>query len=347
MSDPVSQSDNSPDRILSVHALGQFVFCPRSAVLASELGDDTDVDEAPPRLDYVPNYDLRLISEEWSRVIWWSVRVLLLMALSFVILMAAVLLESRLLFYPAMATFTSSCVWLGRKIPVLCKLRCRMYAAMHARAREPHPEGDRVVAVSWWDMLQAGFEPRALAMPIRHPHMPLEGSPWRVLERGSLRIPVVRSGGKKLGPARWTVYDKHRIRLAAYALLLEAAPHTWSPYGIVLPFDGHKGLAVPLDSQVRSHVPQVLELLRVTLLQSKTGVAQPVVAGSARCAACPHGEPIPIKEPEAMQLMKQGKRLLLLEQVDGRRFHCTCGDRFGSAPPHKKSLRLALISRMQ
>jgi hypothetical protein len=48
-----------------------------------------------------------------------------------------------------------------------------------------------------------------------------------------------------------------------------------------------------------------------------------------------------------MQLMKQGKRLLLLEQVDGRRFHCTCGDRFGSAPPHKKSLRLALISRMQ
>lgn len=83
--------------------------------------------------------------------------------------------------------------------------------------------------------------------PLRHPELPLEGNPWRVLQYGNLRIPVILSGTSKLGPKPGSVFPRYQLRLAAYALQLSVADHIRAPYGLVFPANSAQGLAIPLD----------------------------------------------------------------------------------------------------
>jgi hypothetical protein len=198
--------------------------------------------------------------------------------------------------------------------------------------------------VNWWSMLKAGFEPIDYERPFQHPELPLEGSPWRVLQRDSRRIPVIKSGVRELGPKPGELYAKHQVRLVAYALLLESASHIEVPYGLVFPADSPHGLAFPITQELRERCINLLSEFERKLAVSQHQNVQPgLPKNHNRCLGCDYGEPKPTTLKEVENADKAGKHLIVLQHSSGDLFRCECADRFGSAPPHrltvKKNLR--------
>ncbi len=189
-------------RRLSVHALGQYYFCGRAGVLAQEIGDERDVDDLTPRWDYLPNFTLELIEEELGRQFKRLAIAVVATLVVLAIVVAAMSRESPVVVSLGAVGLVGSLYFVVQSGQVIFTLAGRRWAALHAPIREPSPRIEAPEPVDWWSMRRAGFEPRELEEPLRHPGVPIEGSPWRVLERDSLRIPVIRSGGEKLGPKR-------------------------------------------------------------------------------------------------------------------------------------------------
>lgn len=329
--------------LISVHALGQFTFCNRAGVYAAEHGEESDPEEFEPRLDFLPNFDLERIEEQLSKMLQALWGLLILTLVFAAAMVGGVAVHSRRVFYPALAGCLVCLVCLPRNVRANWILIRRRSAARRARASEPEPTFQRIEPVNWWSMLKAGFEPVSYRRQMRHPVLPLEGNPWRVLERASLRIPVILSGGRRLGDAKHSIYPKHALRLAAYAVLLEATEHVHVPYGVIFPANSHLGLAVPLEDALRDRVATEVRRARDLLSRSQAGESDPRPPHERQhCTSCPHGVPQPISDSEIVRSRQLGERLLILEDRHDRRFHCPCGDRFGSAPPHVRIIELGL-----
>ena len=201
---------------------GSMCFVPRSAILAIERGDEQDVDEPLPRLSYLPNFDRERIEELLKRRLGELALSVICSVSMLCLMVAGMLSQNKTLFYPAMFVLIACLMWCLNLSAIIFQLAVRRQAAVSAKASEPDPQFDEIQKVNWWSMLKAGFEPVNYQRPFQHPELPLEGCPWRVLERGSQRIPVIRSGADKLGGRKGELFGKHQIRLVAYALLLEA-----------------------------------------------------------------------------------------------------------------------------
>ena len=335
-------------QFLSVHALGQYVFCARSAILAAEAGDDQDPDEPLPRLTYLPNFERERI-EEWLQKKMGQLGFATVCGISAVCLMAAGFLsQDKVMFYPSLLVFMGSTIWFLNLSTTIMRLVARRRAAIKAEAREPVPDIEGVQAVNWWSMLKAGFEPANYDRPFRHPEFPLEGCPWRVLERGSQRVPVIRSGSHKLGASKGELYAKHQIRLVAYALLLEAMGQVEVPFGIVVPPDSAHGLALPITDELREQTVKTLHEFSVKLMESQQHQVEPRLPDRRkRCEQCRHGSPQPIDIDTINRSRQAGKQVVVLLNNKGETFHCDCGDRFGVAPPHSTSTRLGLVASLQ
>lgn len=333
---------------MSVHVLGQFAFCNRAGIYSAENGDETDLDEPQPQWGYLPNFDLERIEEQLAKLIRQSSLLLVLVVVMILGMVGGVAIQDRRIFYPALVGALACSVYLINTGGGVIKLMWRRAAARRAERREPDPTIDRIEPVNWWSLLKAGFDPVAYQRQFRHPHLPLEGSPWRVLERGSLRIPAIKSGARKLGDAKHTIYPKHELRLAAYAVLLEATEHVQVPYGLVFPADSHLGLAVPITASMRERVAEQLERANDLLVRSQRGESDPRPPQDRnRCASCRLGQPVPLSDSEIRSIKKSRARLLVLTDKSDRTFHCACGDRFGSAPPHGQIIALGLTSKVE
>jgi hypothetical protein len=333
---------------MSVHILGQFAFCGRAGIYSAENGDETDLDEPLPQWGYLPNFDLERIEEQLAKLLR-QVWMLLGLVVIFILGMAGgVALQDRRIFYPALVGAAVCLMSLYGTGCMVVTLLWRRAAARRAQACEPLLTIDRIEPANWWSLLKAGFEPVAYQRQFRHPSLPIEGAPWRVLERGSLRIPVIKSGASKLGDAKHPIYPKHEIRLAAYAILLEATEHVQVPYGLIFPADSHRGLAVPITPSSRAQVAEHLERASDLLARSQRGESDPRLPQDRnRCATCRLGEPVPLTEAEIRSARKGRTRLLVLKDPGDRTFHCACGDRFGSAPPHRRAIELGLTSTVE
>jgi hypothetical protein len=194
-------------------------------------------------------------------------------------------------------------------------------------------------------MLKAGFEPIIYERPFQHPELPLEGSPWRVLQRGSRRIPVIKSGGRKLGDKRGELYPKHQVRLVAYALLLEATGHIDVPYGLVFPVDSPHGRAFPITVELRERCVRLLYEFERKLAESQRERTQPQLPENRkRCANCDYGKPVPTTAREVENARKSRQQLVVLQHSSGELYRCECADRFGSAPPHGLTVRKGLTA---
>lgn len=335
-------------QFLSVHSLGQYVFCARSAILAAEAGDNQDPDEPLPRLTFLPNFERERI-EEWLQKKMGQLGFATVCGISAVCLMAAGFLsQDKVMFYPSLLVFMGSTIWFLNLSITIIRLVARRRAAIKAEAREPLPDIEGIQAVNWWSMLKAGYEPVNYDRPFRHPEFPLEGCPWRVLERGSQRVPVIRSGSHKLGGNKGELYAKHQIRLVAYALLLEAMGHVEVPFGIVVPNDSAHGLALPITDELRERTVKTLHEFSVKLVESQQHQVEPRLPDRRkRCEQCRHGSPQPIDIDTINRSRQAGKQVVVLLNNNGETFHCDCGDRFGVAPPHATSTRLGLVASLQ
>ena len=332
-------------RLISVHALGQYVFCVRSAILSAEKGDQRDVDEPLPRFTYLPNFDREQIEEMLSAKITQLGFFVLYGVCVTVLMKMGIAEQKRWIFYPSFLALFGLSFWSLNVIFCIIDLAIRRRAAIRADARAPEPNITCIERVNWWSMLKAGFEPISYERPFQHYELPLEGSPWRVLQRAGRRIPVIKSGSRKLGDKKGELYPKHQVRLAAYALLLEATPHIDVPYGLVFPVDSPHGLAFPVPAQLRERCAGLLYDFERKLAQSQHENIQPQLPENRnRCASCDYGRPVPTTARQVDSARKSGQQLVVLQHRSGELYRCECADRFGSAPPHRLTLTKGLTA---
>jgi hypothetical protein len=331
--------------LIGVHALGQYVFCRRSAILAIETGDQTDQDEPLPRLTYLPNFDREKIEEVLSAKITQLGFYLFYSLCLISLLHIGLAKQNRLIFYPSFLSFLVLAVCIVETFMSIAILAARRRKALNAEARELDPHFEKIEPVNWWSMLNTGYESIRYEQPFQHPELPLVGAPWRVLQRGSQRIPVVKAGGRRLGNDKQSLYPKHEVRLVAYALLLEASNHIQVPYGLIFPADSPSGLAFPITDELRVRAKKMLKDLERTLTDSQLRGMHPEMPGNrSRCANCELGRPHPISESDVKNARNANEQLVVLKHHSGRLFRCQCADRFGAPPPHRATTKLELTA---
>lgn len=321
---------------IGVHVLTEFIFCPRAGLIAFEekrADPGEDLDRAP-RLDYLPDFEVQLIEAAlqktwngiWNLLTWTSPAVLLVWA-------AGLLVDRRL-----WLIFVPLGVWLfphlARKFGNVLELSRRLRAARKAAPREPDPESTEVQAVNWWSVLKCDFTPVEYEDPHEDAAWNFAGKPWRVLHKGSLRIPVFR---KRLGKEQ--LYPQHFARMAAYCHLIETAEGGTAPYGIVLFGNGYEGLTIPNTQENRWAFQKALLSTRRLIEAAQTERHVPDVPRQGRvCHKCDRGWP---------RVYRKGVTDSVLDECllpafctrgkDLRRYHSTCGDRFRWVPAHDRA----------
>lgn len=327
---PPSRMSASPrDPYVGVHALSEYLFCPRAALLAVESEPDEEPLDRPRRIDYVPLY-----FSEYSIVQALQFKSLLLGGCTFAAIVFAVsaygladmlgswsfLLAGLVLialFIAAqafIAILQLSVQWLGAKVARSCKL--------------PDQLMDQT-PVNWWSLRKSGFESVQYRDQLADDQWKVVGHPWRVLRRGSVRVPVFRMKGKK-GKVRHT----HLARAAAYCHLLEVCEADQSPFAIVLFPKSFYGMAIPNGPGTRKLFHNALVDLRKLLAQRR----DPPAPDSRRCENCSCGFPR-VHRPGQTETVLNGVALPVVEAVavDNRIYHSACGDRFNWIPPHARA----------
>ena len=325
---------------IGVRTLGEFVFCPRAGIVAASKGDDeAESDDNPVRLDFLPQYSLTVIEEQLAlhlRALGsWAGRfigVFIVMAVAWYFdWKIAVLIGAVVLF------------WFGRRMSwemwAVSTLSDSRRQAIAAEPKEPPENLAGQQLVNWWELLKAGFDSIRLQEKLCDETTKLTGKPWRVLRKGSLRIPVIKIGDDYYEGGRYWIYPQHEIRLAAYALLLSACEGGEVPYGIVLFGNSYEGVAVPITDKLRGEVHSKMAELAAALVAAKKGTPPPV-PDSALCLKCPLGKPETVAKAQIIQL-DTGK-VHGRTGRDGRLYHSECGDCFGWTPPHEKAKRKGL-----
>jgi len=343
--------DSSRTRIrdfLSVHALGQYVFCKRAGILAAESEDAIDADDPLPRLTFLPNFDLERIEEALSTHLNRGGLGLVYISSMVMLLIVGVAKQSQLIVSSMLILLSVILVWEFCIVVTVFRLIARRRKAIKAEAKCPDPSVTELRQINWWSMLNAGFAPANYQRPFRHPKLPLEGCPWRVLERDSLRIPVIRAGGDRLGNRKGELFPKYRARIIAYAVLLEATNHVKVPYGLIFPQDSPHGLAIPIADDDRAWIDKTLDDFANAITASNRKQLHPALPElRSRCEGCSFGKPEPITMREIEQRQKSGADLIVLHNNRGDNFECKCSNRFGTVPPHKETKSRRLVASIQ
>lgn len=336
-----SQTGAPPEspRLISVHVLAQFVFCPRAGVITSEVGsDDTgEDDDRPQRLDYLPDYDERLIRDSLrSKMLqFWLASVALLTTI-----VGGVWFSSRRLEWGVIVCIPMAVLayWWLQIVSSIALLRQRLNAAMKATPREPDVSALCEEVFNWWELRRAGFQVDRVPEPYRDPGRGLIGRPWRVLRKGDLRIPVFR---KHLG--KQSIRDQHRVRIVAYCELILAAEASCSPYGLVLLPGSYEAVLIPNDAANQSLLKSALEQMQRMLAAPLTATSIAAPAATA-CALCPLGEPRALDPTKSDEFGTTAIRPPNpVTGVGGVLFHSKCGDRFLWTPPHDQARRLRIV----
>ena len=327
----------STDAMLGVHVLTEFIFCPRAGLLTWERRNDDDGEDAerPPRLDYVPDYFLREITEElqavtqrvWKFATWVPVGIVILSVIGSTIswLLAAMLL--------------ASCSVLMRRFWIdvrnMSLLSFRRSLAENATGAEPRLDIDAPQEVDWWELQKAGYEPIRLASALCDRRVRLAGKPWAVLQKNGVRIPVFlrHSSDRRLFP-------QHFARMAAYCHLVTACEHARSPFGVVLFSDSYSGIAIPMNDRAWGALEQGLNTARRVISARGTGRTDPGKPdGSSTCKDCPLGRPVDY-QPGVTDLVVGDVKLegYVTNDINGRPCVSECGTRFRWVPPHRVAI---------
>ncbi len=328
---------------IGVHVLTEFVFCPRAGVVASEQERDDPGEDlfAAPRLDFLPDYSVRLI-EEGLQHTWHDIWAALTIAspVGLVLFSLHMFGRSQEAVILAVTLSAGLLYWLWKLQLKIVELQRRLKAAADAVPQAPDPGLSEIQAVNWWSLLKAGFSPLQYDQPYEDRDWKLIGKPWRVLQMGPLRIPVFR---KRQGGAE--LFPQHYVRMAAYCHLIEVCEGAEAPYGIVFFGDGYDGLTIPNSPVNREtfeeglkQARRILQALdRDHLIPGKP--ARPVI-----CHDCPVGRPQGYRKGQSETVLRR-KQVppFLTRGPDKQLYHSRCGDRFGWVPPHDRAVEKNLL----
>lgn len=321
---------------VGVHVMTEFMFCPRAGLVAWEQGHDDrgeELDYIPP-LTYLPDFSIELIErvleQTWNgiwRTLTWTPPVLL------VVFVCGLRWDFRLM-WGLVPLGLGLAAWLFQRFRIIAELARRLEVARAALPQEPDPNSQEMQPVNWWRLLKAGFTPVEYEEPHADEDWKLVGHPWRVLVKGSLRIPVFR---KRRGSPQ--VFPQHKARLAAYCHLVERSEGGHSPYGVILFGEGHDGITLPNTSGHRQLFHNAIRELR-NLIHGvrKNGLMPDIPQNLNTCQNCPIGRPRVHRRGITETKLPTGT-LPVYQTLgeDHRLYHSPCGDRFQWVPPHERA----------
>lgn len=332
-----------PGPWLTVHALSEFVFCPRAGVLTFETRADQAKEERPANLDFALPYTLRELEQSlnhhlnrvwlWGAVtagalvaiavIWWLGRELWLVLPAAILLLIARPLQRHL-----------------NAVSILSRIRA---VALNARASGGDVDfsQDESQPVDWWQLLAAGWVSVSCHEPHRDDEWALSGTPWRVLRHGSVTIPVFKTNGVARDEEP-RLFAQHTVRMAGYCHLIEAREGRESPAGIVLFGNTYQGQTIPNSPQAKAALTDALASARAILDGKDEPLRDP--PAEELCVGCHWGCPQRFRQ-FVTETEVAGEVLAVFGTVasDKQLYHSPCGDRFEWVPPHELALRLDLL----
>ena len=324
-----------------VRTLGESVFCPRAGILSYlQPTDEEEPEYDRPNLDFLPQYSAVIIEEQLAlhlrRLAIWSGLTLAAFAtggagLWFswkpVVVVAAVMLFGFGRFF-------------SRELRAVLTLADFRRQALQAQPKEPPPDLSASVAVNWWELLKCGFDSIRLQESLRDESLKLVGKPWRVLRKGSLRIPVIKLESNKFEAGRFWIYPQHEIRLAAYAHLLATCERGEVPYAIALFGDSFDGIAIPMTAELKDQVQRQLDAAREVIRRHLAGKSTDAPANTKICSGCPFGYP---RKLTGAELKSPPVTIHGVPGRDGRHYHSECGDLFSWTPAHRLAKKIGLL----
>ncbi len=322
------------DTMLSASAVAESVFCPRAAILTLESRMEERIED--PAFDVMAIYELRVLGAAIVRSFW-------LVAASAVgviaLYVAATMMTNRgywLVWLLALPFGIRLLTFLCSEFVTLLSLLAKKNAANKAHCIEPDVNSLEMQNVTWWGLLNLGFESVASNQAMQDSDWKVSGKPWRVLRRGSLRIPAFRTKSNAAMPSQQSI-----AKIMAYCHLLESQEGFDSPYGIVLMGDTYRGFAVPNRGTFpRIFQNALLELRKVVAAVKDQGSDPPPPSDKRKCIDCPFGKPrlVTRRRPTIRDGYELKPHIL---QRWRERYHCDCGDRFRWKPPHADNARLS------
>ena len=307
-------------------------FCPRAGIIAYEdkQGDIGEEHDSGPRLDYLPDFSLEMLAASLQATVnsvWlgltWAPPVLLVVGIAGYVSNSTILL----VLIPV-AYFGGR--WLIQKLRNVAELSRRLRAAQDAVPSEPSAESTELQPVNWWSLLKAGFSSVEYEDAHEDPALRFSGKPWRVLHKGSLRIPVFR---KRAGKPE--LHQQQLARMAAYCHLIVQAEGSHSPYGIVLFGDGYDGVTVPFTRENRELFLRTLSRARELFAAIAANGSLPDMPHSMCCRDCPLGRPrVHVLGMTSDSVSGTSPPPYRTRGTDKKVYHSPCGDRYQWVPPH-------------
>lgn len=343
MGDEPAPDTTTAERWLTVHALSEFVFCPRAGILTVETRAETPADENRAHLDFSLPYTLEELEQSLQRHLN---RLWLLGTATCVALIGAALAlwtgrEWLLLLLAVLVLLLASPV--GRRVTAVMQLiHLRREVVLQQPQEIDFSESSRQ-EVNWWELLAAGWMSVPCHEPYRDEAFSLSGAPWRTLRRGSVTIPVFQM--THFDPEQEPrIYPQHIVRMAGYSHLIETCEGRESPAGIVLFGDSYQGVTLPYSSGAKDSLRENLKLSRELLIQVREDPGATEPAPPALCAGCPWGQPRRYRL-EQTEIEREGESVPVYGTVaaDRQLYHAPCGDRFEWVPPHELAIRWKLI----
>lgn len=283
------------DPWVSVSLLSEHVYCPRAGVLLFEKNQEDSGEEEVQiagKRQVTIFYTIGQIQRELQRLQSILKTLAMTTGIMAIVFIISFIVATWLPFL-TMVTFLAaiggiSCI-VGLAIvgaQWLSVYYDHYLPAKNARPYEPPISHTEPHPVEWWSLINAGFQVVRPSDQYRYPEWHLAGCPWRLLVRGTLRIPVFRARLRREGENR--LFRKHFARMAAYCHLVEKSEHAQSPYGVVLFGNTLKGLTVPITPSSNKAFHDGLVGARSALIALRAGHAPSRAHSSKVCLNCPH-----------------------------------------------------------
>lgn len=297
---------------VGVHALTEFVFCPRAGLIAQQSEEDED-DERPLSRRKVDLDSPVLYFDE--RAIYRTYKALARELGAWFLSLAATLAIVVVLGFTGWVEIGAYQDWVAIgtgavavfsawKVATLLR-QCVTLGIRHMRFKAARPADipdrfDELFVTDWRRLLRAGYQLGTPEDVLVDHRVGIAGKPWKVLGFQRQWIPVFRmrlsrdpGRMRKQKSRRWIargqeakikarVRKQHWVRMAGYCRAIEAATDLQAPFGILL-FDGSYDVAVlPNNTAARGTLRKELDKARAVIADYRAGREPPPPRGANR-----------------------------------------------------------------
>lgn len=338
-------------RPLGVHTLTEFEYCPRAGLISHyQEKEDEGHDGVVENLNYMPLYELAALQRKFERTARTCRRLVAGAILVALLVMAAQWASNPLAHGLLTATGGVLLAVLGyqlcRRLWLTARLAWTIRGYAKASSQRPDLNSAEEELLDWRRLIR-GFDLQRTEALFFDQDLGLGGSPWKLLRRGNLCIPVFRCRQPKAksqfrNAASKHLYRQHYVRIGAYCELIERTTGDLAPFGVILFSGTFTAVAIKPSGgslpQVKKATGEALEIL-----QHYEATREADFPHASQCRRCPHGYPANYEPGADPVLGKNGPVAPLNHEVRWGKVHSVCGDLFRWTPPHEKSIAIGLF----